>query len=122
MTVFRVWAPAADARRGGGRRPAATRWHAAAGPGLVGGAEADVAGDGTDYAFRLDGGEPLADPRSPRQPDGPAGASRTYDHSALHLDRPTAGGARPLHGAVIYELHVGTFTPEGTLRRRDRAA
>ena len=69
---------------------------------------------GTDYAFRLDGGEPLADPRSPRQPSGPAGPSRTYDHSAFAWTDDRWRGA-PVPGAVIYELHVGTFTPEGTL-------
>ena len=46
---------------------------------------------GTDYAFRVDGGEPLPDPASPRQPYGPAGASRTYDHAAFR--GPTASGA-----------------------------
>jgi maltooligosyltrehalose trehalohydrolase len=69
---------------------------------------------GTDYAFRLDGGEPLADPRSPRQPYGPDGASRTYDHDAFAWSDDRWHGA-PVGGAVIYELHVGTFTPEGTL-------
>jgi maltooligosyltrehalose trehalohydrolase len=76
-------------------------------------AEAD-APPGTDYAFRVDGGEPLPDPRSPRQPYGPGGASRTYDHAAFRwTDRQWRGA--PACGAVIYELHVGTFTPEGTL-------
>jgi maltooligosyltrehalose trehalohydrolase len=77
-------------------------------------AEAGAAGDGTDYGFCLDGGDPLPDPRSPRQPFGVLGASRTYDHSAFPwTDRGWRGG--PLHGSVSYELHVGTFTPEGTL-------
>src|SRR5499425_1356097 len=77
-------------------------------------AEVAAAGDGTDYAFRLDGGHPLPDPRSPRQPYGINGASRTYDHSAFTwTDRGWRGG--PLHGSVIYEMHVGTFTSEGTL-------
>jgi maltooligosyltrehalose trehalohydrolase len=73
-----------------------------------------VAPAGTDYAFRLDGGPPLADPRSPRQPDGPDGASRTYDHGAFRWTDEQWRGA-PVGGAVIYELHIGTFTPEGTL-------
>jgi maltooligosyltrehalose trehalohydrolase len=73
-----------------------------------------AAADGTDYAYRLDGGEPLADPRSLRQPYGPAGASRTYDHGAFAWTDAQWRGA-PVQGAVIYELHVGTFTPEGTL-------
>lgn len=67
----------------------------------------------TDYAFVLDGGAPLPDPRSPRQPNGVHGASRTIDPSAF---RWTDAGFRapPLASAVLYELHVGTFTPEGT--------
>jgi malto-oligosyltrehalose trehalohydrolase len=69
---------------------------------------------GTDYAFRLDEGEPLADPRSPWQPAGPDGASRTYDHGAFTWADSEWRGVQ-LAGAVIYELHVGTFTPEGTL-------
>jgi malto-oligosyltrehalose trehalohydrolase len=68
---------------------------------------------GIDYGFRLDDGELLPDPRSPRQPFGVKGPSRTYDHSAFHwTDGRWRGGA--LHGSVIYELHVGTFTEEGT--------
>ena len=71
------------------------------------------AGADVDYAFRLDGGGPLPDPRSLRQPFGIKGVSRTYDHSSFRwTDRGWRGG--PLHGSVIYELHVGTFTPEGT--------
>ena len=68
---------------------------------------------GTDYSFRLDGGEPLADPRSPWQPHGVRGPSRAYDHG--RSPGPTrGGGASRCPAAVIYELHVGTFTPEGT--------
>jgi maltooligosyltrehalose trehalohydrolase len=82
-------------------------------------AREDTGGEGTvsegvDYGFSLDGGQPLPDPRSPRQPFGSKGLSRTYDHSAFGwTDRGWRGG--PLHGSVIYELHIGTFTPEGTL-------
>ncbi len=65
------------------------------------------------YGFRLDGGELLPDPRSLRQPSGPAGPSQCYDHSGFGwTDAGWRGG--PLHGSVIYELHVGTFTPDGT--------
>src|SRR5262249_60926322 len=77
-------------------------------------AEIAAAGDGTDYGFCLDGGDPLPDPRSPRQPFGVKGASRTYDHSAFTwTDRGWRGG--PLHGPGLYEPHPGPFTPEGTL-------
>ncbi len=76
-------------------------------------AELAVPPDGVDYAFCLDGGAPLPDPRSPRQPFGTQGLSRTYDQSAFAwTDRGWRGG--PLPGSVIYELHIGTFTPEGT--------
>jgi maltooligosyltrehalose trehalohydrolase len=76
-------------------------------------AELAVPPDGADYAFCLDGGPPLPDPRSARQPYGSEGLSRTYDQSAFAwTDRGWRGG--PLPGSVIYELHIGTFTPEGT--------
>ncbi|WP_423463688.1 malto-oligosyltrehalose trehalohydrolase [Promicromonospora sp. MS192] len=69
---------------------------------------------GTDYAFSLDGGPPRPDPRSPWQPAGVHGPSRTFDaHAHSWADGGWAG--RDVLGAVIYELHVGTFTPEGTL-------
>ena len=47
-------------------------------------------------------------------PSGPGGPSRTYDHSAFAWTDGRWRGA-PLSGAAIYELHVGTFTPDGTL-------
>jgi maltooligosyltrehalose trehalohydrolase len=111
VTGFGVWAPAAERVElevAGGRHPMAPAaeqgwWQA----------ELPAAGHDVDYAFRLNGGEPLPDPRSPRQPFGSQGVSRTYDHSGFRwTDRGWRGG--PLHGSVIYELHVGTFTPEGT--------
>ena len=126
MSVFRVWAPTAEQvevqlgseAMGGGApqpmRPAAT-------PGWWEADLAEAAATGTDYAFRVDGGEPLADPRSPWQPLGSEGPSRTYDHGAFRwTDRGWRGG--PLRGAVIYEMHVGTFTPGGDVRRGHRAA
>ncbi|MFD5564151.1 malto-oligosyltrehalose trehalohydrolase [Kitasatospora griseola] len=72
-------------------------------------------GDGPDgdYGFRLNGGPALPDPRSPRQPSGPDGLSRPVDHAAFDWSG-TAWRGRPLPGAVVYELHVGTFTAEGT--------
>src|SRR5688572_4941360 len=70
-------------------------------------------GAGIDYGFVVDGGGPFPDPRSPWQPHGVHGLARTVDHGAFtwHCeDWP----ATPLAQAVIYELHVGTFTPDGT--------
>jgi maltooligosyltrehalose trehalohydrolase len=68
---------------------------------------------GTDYAFAVDNNNPLPDPRSPWQPAGPHGPSRTVDHSAFAWsDRRWQAPA--LATAVIYELHIGTFTQQGT--------
>ncbi len=68
---------------------------------------------GTDYAFSLDGGPPRPDPRSPWQPHGVHGPSRTFDASTREQPDPWPG--IDVRGAVHYELHVGTFTPDGTL-------
>ncbi len=71
------------------------------------------AGDGTRYGYALDDGPVLPDPRSRRQPDGPDGLSAVVEHERYAWRTHWAG--RPLPGAVLYELHVGTYTPEGTL-------
>jgi maltooligosyltrehalose trehalohydrolase len=69
---------------------------------------------GTDYAFLLgDGEQLLPDPRSRWQPHGVHGLSRTYEHGAFEWTDASWTG-RQLPGAVLYELHIGTFTPEGT--------
>jgi maltooligosyltrehalose trehalohydrolase len=66
-----------------------------------------------DYAFSLDGGDSLPDPRSPSQPDGPFGFSRPVDHARFKWT--DAGWRQPsLGSAVIYECHVGTFSKSGT--------
>ena len=68
-----------------------------------------------DYGYLLDDGDRvLPDPRSRRQPDGPHERSRTVDLAAYAWGDGGWTG-RGLEGAVVYELHVGTFTPEGTL-------
>ena len=110
MTAFRVWAPAA------GRVELAAAGQLremTAGPGGWWSATAAEAGADVRYAFRLDGGDLLADPRSPRQPDGPGGLSQRYDHAGFSWTDGSWRG-RPLRGGVIYELHVGTFTAAGT--------
>jgi maltooligosyltrehalose trehalohydrolase len=71
------------------------------------------AGHGSDYAYRLDGGSPLPDPRSRWQPRGVHEASRVYDHARFRWTDGAWRG-RPLAGGVLYELHAGTFTAEGT--------
>ncbi len=69
---------------------------------------------GADYAFAVDGGTPRPDPRSLSQPEGVHGPSRVFDTSRFGwTDTDWAG--RDVRGAVVYELHVGTFTVEGTL-------
>ena len=70
-------------------------------------------GAGDRYRFRLDGGEALADPASMRQPDGVHGPSMVVDPSTFTWTDDGWGGI-DLADVVLYELHVGTFTPEGT--------
>lgn len=110
MTAFRVWAPSARSvavQIGGERRPMtadAKGWWSA-----------DVASApaGTEYAFVVDGSEPLPDPRSPSQPKGVDGPSEVVDHGAFAWS-DARWQPPPLAGALLYELHVGTFTPAGT--------
>lgn len=68
---------------------------------------------GTLYRFRLDGqGTPLPDPASRFQPEGPHGPSRLVDPAAFAWTDAGWRG-RSLTEAVVYEMHIGTFTPEG---------
>jgi maltooligosyltrehalose trehalohydrolase len=71
------------------------------------------AGAGALYRFRLDGGEAFPDPASRFQPDGPHGPSRVVDPAAFRWTDEGWPGLRP-EGQVVYEMHIGTFTPEGT--------
>ena len=73
------------------------------------------AAPGGRYWLRLDGGELRPDPASRFQPDGPHGPSAYVDPSAFGWTDQEWGGAGPI-GQVIYEMHVGTFTPGGTWR------
>ncbi|GAA1342559.1 malto-oligosyltrehalose trehalohydrolase [Arthrobacter roseus] len=74
-----------------------------------------VEGEDVDYGYLLDRAEPvLPDPRSRRQPDGVHGLSRTDDPSS-HSWQDNGWSPPALGEGVIYELHIGTFTPEGTL-------
>ena len=110
MTQLRVWAPSVRtmAVETGGRniamQPAGDGWWTC---------DDDALAPGADYALRVDGEGPFPDPRSPWQPAGVHGPSRRVDH-----DRFTWSDAgwqpMPLSSAVVYELHVGTFTTEGT--------
>jgi maltooligosyltrehalose trehalohydrolase len=67
-----------------------------------------------DYGYLIDGEGPFPDPRSRRQPSGVHGLSQTYDPAAFAWSDDAWTG-RSLAGSVVYELHIGTFTPEGTL-------
>ena len=68
---------------------------------------------GAKYRFRLDGDGPFPDPCSRFQPDGPHGPSLVVDPGAFAWTDGDWRGIE-LRGQVLYELHVGTFTPEGT--------
>src|SRR5688572_20558579 len=113
MKNFRVWAPLANSvelilqgkplkmkreRRG-------DWWSATASP----------APAGSDYWFKVNGKGPYPDPRSPWQPKGVHGPSCVVDHDSFDWGEKTFAQV-PLDQAVIYELHIGTFTPEGTYR------
>lgn len=110
MNAFRVWAPGAkrvEVQVGEERFPmvaAANGWWS-------GGA---FSGEKyTDYGFVVDGEGPFPDPRSGWQPRGVHGVSRLADHGAFQWG-DAGWQAPPLSSAVIYELHVGTFTSRGT--------
>jgi maltooligosyltrehalose trehalohydrolase len=106
--IIAVWAPSAKSVE------LVTREHRIA---LLPGADGQWQGDVEEsllqggYRYSIDGGDPTPDPRSRWQPDGVHGASYAVD---VLRSRETAVEQRPLRDAVIYELHVGTFTPEGT--------
>ena len=75
----------------------------------------DAPAPASAYGFLLDDDEtPLPDPRSRRQPDGVHGLSRDFDPADFAWT-DVAWTGRQLAGGMIYELHLGTFTPEGTL-------
>jgi maltooligosyltrehalose trehalohydrolase len=73
-----------------------------------------IATAGMLYRYRLDNGDAYPDPCSRYQPRGPHGPSLIVDPSTYAWRYPDWQGVR-MQGQVIYELHVGTFTPEGTL-------
>lgn len=76
---------------------------------------------GTLYRFRLDGGETLyPDPASRFQPDGPHGPSQLVDPARFSWTDAGWSG-RAIQGQVIYEMHIGTFTAEGTWDAARRA-
>ena len=111
MHTFKVWAPKAEtaevkiaghkhvmARQDGGW------WRV----------QVENAGAGTDYFFLLDGDEQeLPDPRSALQPEGVNGPSRVVDHGVFQWTDADFH-AKTFQSAIFYELHIGTFTLDGT--------
>jgi malto-oligosyltrehalose trehalohydrolase len=73
------------------------------------------AGAGSLYRFQIDGKTEVPDPASRFQPHDVHGPSEVMNPSAFEWT-DTHWRGRPWEQAVIYELHVGTFTPEGTFR------
>lgn len=110
MRTFEVWAPL----------PSSVRLHVDGedhamhrGTGGWWSLDVDVPDDAR-YGFVLDDGAVLPDPRSARQPDGVHGLSQLHRvDPSVWTDAAWTG--RQLAGGVIYELHIGTFTDEGTL-------
>ena len=74
---------------------------------------------GDRYAYILDGSQPLPDPASRFQPDGVHGPSQVVNPS-LFTWNDSGWQSRPVHDLIIYELHVGTFTDEGTFAGVER--
>lgn len=115
---FRVWAPK--------RQKVEVVFRDSAGPselldegngyfsGLVEGV-----GPGTLYKYRLDGRDAFPDPASRFQPEGPHGFSQVVDPSAFKWTDGAWKGVRRA-GQVLYEMHVGTFTAEGTWAAAER--
>ena len=115
---FRIWAPdheqltlvlEDDGAGGQGRElvmePGAEGYHAVLAPDVRPGAR---------YRFRTEGSEQLhQDPASRYQPEGPRGPSQVVDPSTFAWTDDAWPGVT-LKGQVFYEMHVGTFTPEGT--------
>lgn len=111
---FRVWAPAHAKVRVviGDEKSRVEHVLSAEDGGWFGGVVAGVRA-GARYAFRLGDDEKLyADPASRYQPEGPHGPSEVVDPHAFDWKHPWKGA--PVKGQVIYEMHVGTFTQEGT--------
>ena len=107
---FRVWAPRASAptvKVAGARHPLID-----AGFGVW---EAIVpAAPQSDYVYVLDEGREMPDPASRWQPEGLRGPSRVLDTRRLQSRRRDGFTPPPLEDLLIYELHIGTFTAEGT--------
>jgi maltooligosyltrehalose trehalohydrolase len=118
---FRVWAPrrrrvevVIEGLLGGGRPAGESKaFEMEAEGGGYFAATLSAAGPGTLYRYCLDGGETFPDPASRYQPEGTSGPSCVVDPGAFAwTDAGWRGVA--MAGQVIYEMHVGTFTREGS--------
>ena len=111
MHTFRVWAPKAKSVK---VKVASKKHTLSSEDGGWWAETVEDAAPGMDYFFLLNGeDQELPDPRSQFQPDGVNGFSRIVDHAAFAW---TDGGfhAKAAQSAILYELHMGTFTREGT--------
>jgi malto-oligosyltrehalose trehalohydrolase len=110
-TSFRLWAPAAsrvdlvlgDEARGQPIDRLGGGWY---------GTSVGAAGAGTRYAFRIDDRITVPDPASRANPEGVHAPSAVVDPRAYRWSDEAWGGRR-WEEAVVYELHVGTFSPQG---------
>ena len=109
---FRVWAPRrkrVDVVIEGSRAIALERESNGYFSGIV-----EFARENMTYQFRLDGGaQLLPDPASRYQPDGPHGPSQIVSSKSYRWRDDMWRGVR-IEGQVVYEMHIGTFTSEGT--------
>jgi maltooligosyltrehalose trehalohydrolase len=118
QTHFRVWAPKAREvdvalENTAGAKPQFFPLTAEAGGYF---SDAITVGAGDRYRFRVDGAEnSYPDPASRFQPDGPHGSSCIIDPTKFQWNDAKWPGLK-LKGQIIYEMHVGTFTKEGTWR------
>ncbi len=103
LTLHHRRAPGAEPAQVPGRRDADGFWQATV----------PEAGPDTLYQWQADNGPLVPDPASRSNPDGPHGPSRVTDPAAFDWTVEGWTG-RPWSDTVLYELHVGTFTPEGT--------
>ena len=113
MHVFRIWAPRAQTMKLqiSGQKPLDMQGPS---PGGWWQLAVEDAGAGVDYAFLIDDDPtPYPDPRSAWQPKGVHGASRVFDQTAFQWSDKN-WHTPPLASGIIYELHIGTFSQEGT--------
>jgi maltooligosyltrehalose trehalohydrolase len=115
--IFSVWAPSAKTVElvtdpGGGTDPAAVRTEMRSEAGGWWRVDVADARAAAGYRFAVDGEGPFPDPRSRWQPEGVHGSSHLVEAEAPR--ESVAFSPKPMHEAVIYEMHVGTFTPAGT--------